>query len=158
VKSLLDIFFGMKDKNVTVFLYGEKNGAIYGRLIGATQDGVLIEGKSDGKDFLECLPMTSVQSIICYADQTDSIVAGPIVVDSVESKIRKILKNKIEGETEYEYNEEDNTLTVELDGETILEGDGDEITVHLESALEAAKELAIAMGAKKILRDITLEE
>lgn len=158
---MLDILYQMKDKIVaTLFLYGNKDEAITGgRLIGSSQDGVLIEGKTDsGRRFVEFLPMTSILTMRCYDDQTDSIVAGPIVVDSVESKIRKILKNKIEGETEYEYNEEDNTLTVELDGETILEGDGDEMTVHLESALDAAKELAIAMGAKKILRDITLEE
>jgi hypothetical protein len=155
---MIDILYSLKGQYVTLCPYNEKFDEVFGQLIESTQDGVMIKGIEDNKSFVEYYPWSSVTSIRRLDDQSLSLSPGIVVVDSLDTQIRSILKKKIDGETEYEYDEDDNTITVDLEGDTILEGDRDEIVVHSEAAMEAAKELAKVIGCKKVIRDIREEE
>jgi len=154
-----DALFSFRGKEVEILIVDQDDITAF--FVDNDSNGIVIKGKDENDDeYIEYMPFRNILGIrMLTSTKPKKIDAGLEIEDSDEMLERKqnaeiendvaVLLGK---ECEVDYSEGSITVTDD-EGNEVITGDQDGITVLDEKAFELSKKIAVIIGAKKITRD-----
>jgi len=157
-----DALYNIKGKKVEVSLV-DSDDIIEGLLVDADSMGFTIRGKDDDDNeflgyytFRQLIEMKMLLTIVPNPKKLES---GLEIEDSDEMRHRLLtmeVEKAVAGMLGKDFEvsmDEDSIDITNADGETVIDGDYESLTVYDEASLETSKKIAVIIGAKKIARD-----